>query len=99
MFVCPTLMTGEWRKSLGKIADFMFTFAAGSSVWETTMFEPLAFCFVAPLLDSRPWKMSGIWKMEKWKQQVSELQWGDPGILWRHLRKFWNEEKRSSYNL
>ena len=32
VFVCPALMTAEWRKSLRKIANFMFTFAVGSSV-------------------------------------------------------------------
>ena len=99
VFVCPALMTGEWRKSLGKIADFMFTFAVGSSVWEASMFEPLTFCFVAPLLESRPWKMSRIGRMEKWTKQVSVLQWGDPGILRRHLRKFWNEERWLPYSL
>ena len=93
MFVCPTLMTGEWRKSPRKIADFMFTFAAGSSVWEATMLEPLTFCFVAPLLDSRPWKISRSGRMDNWKQQVLELQRGNPRILRRHMRKLWNEEK------
>lgn len=68
--VCPTLMKGKWRKLLGKIANFMFNFAAGSSVWESAMFERLTFYFDSPLCDSRPWKVSRIQSGEVEKTSV-----------------------------
>ena len=33
VFICPAVMTGYWRKTLGKIADTMFTLTAGLVVW------------------------------------------------------------------
>ena len=50
VFICPAVMTGYWRKSLGKIADTMFTLKAGLCVWSLSMLEPLTVAFVAPLL-------------------------------------------------
>ena len=93
VFVCPALMTGEWKKPLGKIADFMCTFAAGSVVWQLSICEPLTVCFAAPLLDIRPWKVSWLQGLEKWKKQVSGLQWGNPRILQNHMRKFRYQKK------
>ena len=32
IFICPSLMTGYWRKKLGKLADSMFTIKSGSAI-------------------------------------------------------------------
>ena len=52
--VCPSLMTGYWRKSLGKIADLMFVVRAGSRLWSADMLESLTIAFVQPLLSRSP---------------------------------------------
>ena len=53
-------MTAYWRKTLGKIADTMFTVKAGSSIWPTDMLEPLTIAFVKPLLSQSPWKVGRL---------------------------------------
>ena len=73
VFVCPALMTGEWRKQLGKLGDSMFTFAAGSTIWPLDMFEPLTVCFIAPLLHSKPFKASRLSRVAKWESRLSEM--------------------------
>jgi hypothetical protein len=50
VFVCPRLLTTEWRKQLHKAADLVLTFPAGvdSEGWPETMFEPHTWvCFFA----------------------------------------------------
>jgi hypothetical protein len=49
VFVCPSLMTGYWRKQLGKLADTMITITARKEgVWTKEMYEPLTVAFVRP---------------------------------------------------
>ena len=54
VFVCPTLMTSRWRKTLMKCSDAVFTITAGCPLWPSTMFEPLTIAFVSPLCRSSP---------------------------------------------
>ena len=44
-------------KILGKVADSMFSFKGGLSIWEREMFEPLTIVFVKPLLVRPPLKL------------------------------------------
>ena len=63
IFVCPSLITDYWRKSLNKLADTSLTFKAGSSIWEDVMLETLTFVFVALLFSSSLWQdkfLSGL---------------------------------------
>ena len=56
IFICPALMTGYWRKKLGKLVDTMFSLKAGCFVWPTGMFESLTIAFVKSFLPQPPWK-------------------------------------------
>ena len=90
VFVCPSLMTGYWRKSLGKIADSMFVIRAGSSVWSADMLESLTIAFVKPLLHRSPWRARRLPAVGRWEKSMSAVQWQDPTAIRRHMRKFWN---------
>lgn len=54
VFICPAVMTGYWRKKLGKNADTILTLKAGSCVQKSLMLKLLTVAFVAPLLSSAP---------------------------------------------
>ena len=89
VFICPSLMTGGWRKTLQKLADVTLNFAAGNIVWGRAQFEPLTIALVCPLLDRSPWKVGRTEYAEKWEAKVSGLLWNDQRLLRGHMRKFW----------
>ena len=84
IFICPSLMTGVWRKQLGKIADTQFSLSQGSTHWPEEMFEPQTI-----LLPCRPWKASRTTFVENWKQKVHDVSWNGAETLRDHMRKFW----------
>ena len=90
IFLCPSLMTGYWRKKLGKLADYMFILKSGSDVWPKSMHESLTIAFIKPLLPEPPWKTRFLPEMEGWTNSVQAVQWQGEGPIWRHMRKFWS---------
>ena len=74
VFVCTTLMTAYWRKTLGKIADTVFTVKPGSSIWPTEMLEPLTIAFVKPILSHSPWKVIRLPAVVKWESNMRGMQ-------------------------
>ena len=95
VFVCPALMTGYWRKQLGKLADTSFTIkATENGTWEKDMFEPLTIAFVRPLLSSRPWKAGRLNRVSTWKGNLREMRWDNPRDVRNHMRKFWLSQER-----
>ena len=89
IFICPSLMTGIWRKQLGKIADAQISLAQGSRHWPDVMFEPLTIALLKPLLSCRPWKAGRTSFVESWKDKVQRMSWDDPEAFRNHMRKFW----------
>jgi hypothetical protein len=59
VFVCPWLMTTQWRRQLNKACVLLVFMNAGSEVWPREMCEPLTLGFVFPFLSVRPWKVRG----------------------------------------
>lgn len=52
------------------------------------MFEPLTVCFVAPLLHSKPFKVSRLPRVAKWESDLHHLQYKDPpfcGIICKNF--------------
>jgi hypothetical protein len=95
VFVCPALMTGYWRKQLGKLADTSFTIkATENGTWEKDMLEPLTIAFVRPLLSSRPWKAGRLNRVSTWKGNLREMRWDNPRDVRNHMRKFWLSQER-----
>jgi hypothetical protein len=77
IFVCPRVMTPEWRKQLGKVSDVVFTVPVGHPAWPKEMFEPLLIGLVFPFVRHDPWQLRGTAKMFS---------------LERKLRSLWKEE-------
>ena len=92
MFICPSIMTGVWRKQLGKIADTQFSLVQGSTHWPIIMFEPLTIALLKPLLCHSPWKAGKSPHVEKWKDKMHGVSWSDPKTLRSHMRKLWLQE-------
>jgi len=90
IFICPSLMTGVWRKQLGKIADTQLSLAQGSTHWPEDMFDPLTIALLKPLLSCRPWKAGRITFVENWKEKVHAVYWNGAGTFRDHTRKFWS---------
>ena len=78
IFICPSIMTGLWRKQFEKMADTQLSLVQGSTHWPEDMFEPLTIALSKPLLSCSPWKAGRTTFMEKWKDKVREVSWNDP---------------------
>jgi hypothetical protein len=65
VFVCPRLITAEWRRQLHKAADLVATLSAevDSNGWPSSMHEPLTLGFVFPHILFPPWPLRGTPKM------------------------------------
>ena len=70
VFVFPNLMTTCLMKTLGKIADTMFTVKPRSFIWPTEILEPLTIAFIKPLLSHSPWKHSKLPSMATWESDM-----------------------------
>jgi hypothetical protein len=66
VLICPSLMTGYWRKQLGKLADTLFTIKEKTCIWRKGMHEPLTIAFVCPLLSISLWKASRLDRVVNW---------------------------------
>jgi hypothetical protein len=63
VFLCPRLLTPQWRRQLNKACDLVVYMHAGSEVWPCEMHEPLTLGFVFLFLAVRPWQVCGTPKM------------------------------------
>jgi hypothetical protein len=57
VFLCPRLLTPQWRRHLNKACDLVLLMGAGSEIWPVEMFEPLTIGRVFPFLSVRPWQV------------------------------------------
>jgi hypothetical protein len=91
VFVCPTLITGRWKKQLLKISDAMFTLKAGTPLWPQEMLEPVTVCLISPLLSSSPWTMHRTeWLVER-QDFMQEMLRSNSKAGRDCLREFWHE--------
>jgi hypothetical protein len=89
IFICPAIMTAYWRKTLGKVADAMFTLPVGSPIWPNNMHEPLVVALICPLLSSRPWRVRGSPWMVEFEDSMRGVWSGDLNSQRSDMRKFW----------
>jgi hypothetical protein len=98
IFICPRLLSTEWRKQLHKAADLVISLPAGadSMAWPDSCFEPLTIGFVFPHLPFAPWQRRGTPKMLHLARTLPGLLKGEGlaprDILW----KFYDEQRRIS---
>jgi hypothetical protein len=91
VFICPALWTGTWRKTLGKVADSMFSMSAGSYLWPQAMFEPLTIAFLRPLLTTSLWS---VWRsnlIKDWTDEMCSLQYENRKAFRSKMRQFWSK--------
>lgn len=88
VFLCPRLLTPEWRRQLAKVADVFFFMEAGVDVWPLDMFEPLTFGFVFPFLSVKPWQRRGTPKMRSMARVLPKLLQTTDVVAGGVLRQF-----------
>lgn len=92
IFVCPRLMTHLWRKKLYRHADLVFTLPVGarSTVWPSSMFEPLIVGIFLPFLSVAPWSRRNTDQVLDVASQLSSM-WASPqGDERSILRQLWD---------
>jgi hypothetical protein len=94
VFVCPRLMTPEWRKHLHKTADVVFFIPPGVSFWPADMYEPLMIGIVFPFLPSFPWQRRGTPKMFAVERKLSRLFQEQELAARDFLCQFLSQQKR-----
>jgi hypothetical protein len=89
VFVCPALMTSEWRKMLSKVADLMFVIPTGFSHWPANLHEPLVVALICPMSHSSPWIQKGCGELVELKSDLSGMWGDDPERSGDRLRQYW----------
>ena len=91
IFICPRLMTHQWRKSLMKTADLVFYISVGfRKYWPSDMFEPLTFGILLPFRKHPPWQLRQSEYVLGVETELREV-WKDGGRDERSiLRKLWS---------
>jgi hypothetical protein len=93
VFLCPCLLTPQWRRQLNKACNLVLFMKAGSEIWPENMFEPLTIGIVFPFLSVRPWQVRGTPKMLHLGQTMSRLLKDTilvTGNILRELWQMWN---------
>ena len=89
LFLTPALMTGNWRRLLGKQSDLILTLPAGPTCWPSSCFEPLVMSLTCALLPSSPWVVRDTDWVCNWSETMREV-WETTSVArGDHLRKFW----------
>ena len=97
IFICPALMSNQWRKRLGRVADVVFTVPVGSFVWGSEQHEPLIVGLIFPLLQCRPWKVKfDVGRVESFVGGLSGLWASGKGDVRNHMREFWTYTRNYS---
>jgi hypothetical protein len=73
VFVCPRLLTPEWRKMLHKASDLFFYIPAGAEGWPADMYKPLTVGIFFPFIKRCPWQLRGSPKMLNLAQTVPRV--------------------------
>ena len=92
--VVPSLMTGHWRKRLGKCSDVVFVIKSECHIWPKHLHEPLTIAFIAPQLREQPWRLGRSDWLEKRQPRMREMLSQNSKTAGRSVRQFWNEAFR-----
>jgi hypothetical protein len=90
VFMAPALMTGNWRRLIGKQSDAILTLPVGPSCWgPSECFEPVVISLTCPLMSSSPWIIRNAGWVGDWQQEMRGV-WKDTSAARRDcMRKFW----------
>lgn len=92
----PRLLTGRWRRLLGRATDFSFTLWPDPAWPLATMFEPCVVFVGLPFLSHRPLLTQTESRVERFRRQMSgsgmrEADWRKRRVI---LREFLRESRR-----
>jgi hypothetical protein len=73
IFLCPRLLTCEWRRQLHKAADLVIFIPPGTDGWPENMYEPLTVGFIFPFLSFSPWQLRGTPQMLHLGRELPKL--------------------------
>jgi hypothetical protein len=79
VFLCPRLLTTQWRRQLNKSCDLVVFLPASNEFWRPDMYEPLTIGLVFPFLSARPWQVQGTPKMLHMGRSMSTI-FKDPNV-------------------
>jgi hypothetical protein len=96
IFICPRLLTPEWRRQLHKAADIVFEVPPGPDFWPPSMFEPLIVGIVFPFIHRAPWQLRGTPKMFQMVREMRKVFAEEVLASGNILRKFLLECRRLS---
>jgi len=99
LFLTPALMTGNWRRLLGKQSDVLLTLPAGTACWPASCFEPLVMSLTCALLPSSPWIVRDTDWVSDWSKTMREVWETTPTARRDHLRQFWKRADPGQQNL
>lgn len=91
VFVCPAIMTYNWRKQLNKLSDSMTNVKQGSPIWPVDMLEPVTISLISPLLSDRPWKMQRTGFVAEWESDMQGVYSNCAETAGSYLREFWTK--------
>jgi len=89
IFICPSIMTYNWRKQLQKLSNIQTKVKQGSPIWPIDMLEPVTISLISPLLSDRPWTMSRTGFVAEWKGDLQRVYGSCAETAGNYLRQFW----------
>ena len=96
LFICPRLLTTEWRKQFQKTVDFYIEIPACAEFWPVCMFEPLMLGICLPYLRHPPWQVRGTPKVLSLVRKLRQMLQEDPMAIGNILQQFLLAAKRIS---
>jgi hypothetical protein len=94
IFVCPRLMTLEWRRHLFRSADLVISIPPGHPAWLSEQYEPLIVGFFFPYLSEEPWEFKCIPKFLGMGGHLQRVCKTDPVSSGSVLRQLWQYTRR-----
>jgi hypothetical protein len=87
IFVCPRLLTIQWRRALHKVGDLVFEIPARCDFWPAVCFEPLILRIILPFSTCSPWQMQRCPEVVELGRELQNLWKSEGGDARPLLRK------------
>ena len=94
IFVCPRLLTPQWRKHLHRAADILFEIPPSCDYWPVGNFEPLTLAIFFPFISHKPWQLRRTGALIELERHLSQM-WKEGFITQGSvLRKLWVQTRK-----
>ena len=99
VFLTPALMTGGWRRLVGKQSDALLTLPVGPRCWPNKCYEPIVISLTCPLMSCSPWIIRNAGWVSDWQQEMRGVWKSTPTARRNCMRKFWSRSNGGSSSL